>query len=89
MTSFDGKLNVILCTQVDGEEPIETAPGHSQTEGMSISMDQGSVREEFKARVKELKHKYKTLPSQYRGYEALLNTFEDPAVSVPQGQCMQ
>lgn len=48
-------------------------------------MDQGSVGEEFRARIKELRHKHTTLPDQYRGYEALMDTFDDPAVKVPQG----
>ena len=82
MICFDGKISCVH-TQVDGEEPTDTMACHSQTEGVGIH---GSVREEFKARVKELRHKYKTLPSQYRGYEALLDTFEDPAMTVPQGQ---
>ena len=50
-------------------------------------MDQGSVREEFRVRIKELKHKHSPSPTRYRGYEALMDTFDDPAVNVPQGLC--
>ena len=72
---------------MDSEEPIETAPCQGQTEGIGVSMDQGSVREEFRARIKELRHNHQTLPSRYKGYEVLMDTFDDPAVNVPQGQC--
>ena len=71
---------------MDGEEPTEASPWRGQTEGVAgVAMDQGSVREEFRARIKELRHQHKTLPTQYRGYEALMDTFDDPAVNVPQG----
>ncbi len=71
---------------MDGEEPTERAPCQGQTEGVGVStLDQETAREEFRARVEDLKHKHKTLPTQYRGYEALMDTFDDPAISVPQG----
>ena len=70
---------------MDGEEGIETSPWRGQVEGTGVSMDQGSSREQFRARIKELKRQHKTLPAQYRGYEALMDTFNDPAVNIPQG----
>ena len=70
---------------MDGEERIETSPWRGQVEGTGVSMDQGSSGEQFRARIKELKRQHKTLPAQYRGYEALMDTFNDPAVNIPQG----
>ena len=65
---------------------MERASWQDQTEGMGgVSMDPGTVREEFRARVEDLRHKHKSLPAQYRGYEALMDTFDDPAVNIPQG----
>lgn len=70
--------------QVDGEEATETSTRHYEgAEGTSASRDQGSVREAFRAKKREMRHKYKTLPSRFRGYEALLDTFDDPATNVP------
>ena len=71
---------------MDGEEPIERPSWQDQTEGMGgVSMDRGTVQEEYRARIEDLRHKHRELPTQYRGYEALMDTFDDPAVNIPQG----
>lgn len=44
-----------------------------------------SVREDFRRRMKELKQKYRHAPDCYRGYEALLDTYEDPTMPIPTG----
>ena len=44
-----------------------------------------SVREEFQAKRKAAKVKYKDLPEHYRGYEMLMDTYEDPSMPIPAG----
>ena len=43
------------------------------------------MREDFRRRMKELKQKYRDAPDCYKGYEALLDTYEDPTMPIPTG----
>lgn len=43
------------------------------------------MREDFRRRMKELKQKYRHAPDCYKGYEALLDTYEDPTMPIPTG----
>ena len=73
-------------SQVDGEEPTEMSTRHCHVEGVvAPPTDQSSVGETFRARKRELRNKYKDLPSRYKGYEVLMETFEDKAMNVPHG----
>lgn len=54
--------------------------------GLPAPVDRSSVGEVFRERKRELRQKFKDLPSRYRGYEVLMDTFEDPAVAIPKGQ---
>lgn len=65
---------------------MEAATRHCNMEDDSgLATGRGSVVEAFTARKKELCSKYKHLPSRFKGYEALMDTFDDPAMNVPSG----
>jgi len=44
-----------------------------------------SARQSFRDKRKELKQKYKDVHDRYKGYEALLDTYEDPSMPIPAG----
>ena len=44
-----------------------------------------SAKDEFKVRRKELRQRYRDVPERYRGYEALLDTRDDPSMPIPTG----
>ena len=62
---------------------------HCQAGGMATSPSawdhRSTIGEEFRAKKRELRQRYKRLPSRYRGYEALMDTFDDPSLGVPKG----
>ena len=65
---------------------MEAATSHCHAEDASAtSTNLDSVAESFSARKRELCDKYKHLPSRFKGYEALMDTFDDPAMNVPSG----
>ena len=67
-----------LITQVDGDGPdLSSQPvedGATQT---------SSVREEFKARLREVRERFKDVPDRYKGYELLLDVQDDPHIKIP------
>ena len=42
-----------------------------------------SVREEFKARLREVREQFKDVPDRYKGYELLLDIQDDPHIKIP------
>lgn len=71
---------------MEGEEPTEASTSHCRGEDAStLASNRGSVVETFSARKRELRDKYRHLPSRFKGYEALMDTFDDPAMNVPSG----
>ena len=72
---------------MDGEEPTETLTRHHRADDASApATDHSSAGEAFRSRRRELRSKYKHLPSRFKGYEALMETFDDPAMNVPSGK---
>ena len=44
------------------------------------------MQEEFSAWKRNLEEKHREAPKRYRGYEALLDTYDDPSVPIPTGR---
>lgn len=85
-------LFVSCLFQGAGEEIQEESPprqgggGGGETSGSTNEGEKPwSVREDFRRRMKELKQKYRDAPDCYKGYEALLDTYEDPTMPIPTG----
>lgn len=45
-----------------------------------------SSKDDYEARRKELKNKFRDVPDRYKGYEVLLDTYDDPQTKIPTGE---
>ncbi len=80
--SLSKVLHVSFPAQVVGEEPD---PSSSRpNEGLAAPTN--SVKDDFEVRLREVKEKYKDVPDRYKGYEILLDVYDDPHTKIPSGE---
>lgn len=73
----------------DSPPPPTTPPSASQQplvpEVRGAKEKAWSSREEFQAKRRAVKEKYQDIPERFKGYEFLLDTYDDPSMTVPSG----
>ncbi len=66
-----------------GEEPD---PSSSSRPSEGQEAPTSSVKDDFEARLREVRERFKDVPDRYKGYEILLDVYDDPHTKIPSGE---